>query len=263
MLAGIPKLFRSLGWNGTNWRPIGIDWSTRVLSIIGYEHHETHAGSHFYIEGYATLGVAGTLYVKLVTPDLGSWGHFLWEIGSNGILQTTLDEDATGGMAGGAVTTIHANNRNVNCWTGRHTGANNEATVLTDATKAWTIDELVGFQVFNTLDGSSGVILSNTADTVTVAALAGGTDNDWDTGDEYEINKSRMVITSGVAVHTDYIQRVSNVSFGSKASGGSHAREDELVLKQNTVYCRSFTSTVATNLVNFRATWYEHTNKAK
>ena len=262
MLSGIPKVFRMFGWNGTNWRSVTIDKTTRSLSAISYEHHEVHGGSHFYIEGYATLGVAGTLFVKMVTPNIGTWSHFLWDIGSNGILTTTLDEDATGGMAGGAVVTTHANNRNVSCWTGRHTGGDGEATVLTDSTKTWTTNALAGLQVFNTLDGSSGVILSNTANTVTVASLAGGTDNDWDTNDEYEINKSRMVITSGVTVCTDYIQRISNVSFGSKASGGTHVRGDEIILKQNTVYCRSFTSVVATNLVNFKASWYEHTDRS-
>ena len=238
-----------------------IDNITNSLKTITYPHHEIHAGSHFFMEGYTTLGVGGTLFVKLVTPDIGQWSHFVWDIGSNGILVTTFDEDATGGMVGGVVETIHANNRNMNCWTGRHTGGNNEATVLTDAGQAWEIDELIGFQVFNTLDGSSGVITDNDATSVTVAALAGGTDNDWDTGDEYEINKSRIVITSGITTCTDYLQRISNMSFGSKSVGGTSSREDELILKQNTTYCRSFTSTVASNLVNFKASWYEHTNR--
>ena len=60
-----------------------IDLSTNSLQIVDYPHHEIHGGSHFYLEGYATLGVAGTLFVKLVTPDLGKWSHFTCEIGSN------------------------------------------------------------------------------------------------------------------------------------------------------------------------------------
>ena len=115
--------------------------------------------------------------------------------------------------------------------------------------------------MFNSTDGSSGVITDNDATTVTVAALAGGTDNDWDTNDTYEINKSRMVITSGVTTCTAYIQRVSNISFGAKSGGGSHAREEELELKRNTVYCRSFTSSTASNIIGFKASWYEHTDK--
>ena len=238
-----------------------LDASTHATTTIDYAHHEVHSGSKFYVEGYATLGVAATLFVKLVTSNSLAWPHFLWEMGSSGILTTTLDEDATGGMAGGLVKTINANNRNKYCWTGMHTGGNDEATVMTDATAAFTIDALIGMQIFNSTDGSSGIITDNDATTVTVAALAGGTGNDWDTNDAYEINKSTSVITAGVTACTGYTQRVSDISFGSKGSGGSHSRNDELVLKQNTVYCRSFTSNTAANIINFRAVWYEHTDK--
>ena len=258
----MPNYFEKVkiqGYNGTNWQPVRTDASTRSLQTMSYDHHEIHGGSHFYVEGYATLGVAGTLYVKLETPDTTKWSHFLWEIGSSGILTATLDEDATGGMAGGARTTIHANNRNVKCWTGRHTGANNAA-ILTDSTQSWTAKALIGYQVFNSLDGSSGFITDNTANTVT-ATLAGGTDNDWDTADEYEINQSTMILTSGVTACTDYIQRISGTQFGSKGSGGTHDRGNEIILKQNTVYCRNFVSATATNYVTFKASWYQHEDK--
>ena len=75
-----------------------MDASTNTLQTINYEHHEIHSGSHYFMEGYTTLGVGGTLYVKLVTYNSTKWGHLLWDIGSNGILVTTLDEDATGGI---------------------------------------------------------------------------------------------------------------------------------------------------------------------
>jgi len=238
---------------------MSLDRTTLFLPTLSSSHAEIHAGSHFYMEGHATLGLAGTLFVKLVTPDLARWGHFVWEISSSAILEATVKEDATGGMAGGARPTIHANNRNINCWTGRHTGANNAA-VLTDNTKSWAVDELIGFQVFNSVDGSSGFIASNTSDTVTLTSLTGGTDNDFDTGDEYEINGSGFIITSGVTACTDYLQLVGNAKFGSKAGGGTSGRDDELVLKQNTVYCRAFTSSTANNIVSFKASWYEHTN---
>lgn len=238
--------------------PPGLDSSTDVLETIDYYHYEIHAGNHFYMEGHATLANGGTLFVKLVTPNTGRWGHLLWELHSSGILTTTLDEDATGGMAGGARPTIHANNRNINCWTGLHTGGNNVA-VLVDATKAWTPGALVGYQIFNSTDGSSALITANDATTVT-AALAGNTDNDWDTGDAYEINLSGMVITSAVTACTGYTQRVGNTSFGSRQAGGISSRVDEVVLKQNTVYCRSFTSGTGANIVGFKASWYEHTD---
>ena len=74
---------------------------------------------------------------------------------------------------------------------GTHTGSDN-ASVLTDSTKSWTTDEHVGKMLVNVTDGSVGSITANTATTIT-ASLTGGTDNDWDAGDEYEIR------------HADYI----------------------------------------------------------
>ncbi|MCK4548115.1 MAG: right-handed parallel beta-helix repeat-containing protein, partial [Candidatus Eisenbacteria sp.] len=68
---------------------------------------------------------------------------------------------------------------------GSHSGGDNVA-VLTDGTKAWTPGAFVGFTVLNLTDGSSGTVTANDATTVT-AALSGGTDDDWDTGDEYDI----------------------------------------------------------------------------
>jgi hypothetical protein len=70
--------------------------------------------------------------------------------------------------------------------TGTHTGANNAA-VLTDGTKSWTVNQWAGYTVFNRSDGSSAIIASNTANTVT-ATLAGGSENDWDTTDAYTIS---------------------------------------------------------------------------
>jgi len=68
---------------------------------------------------------------------------------------------------------------------GSHTGPDNQAT-LTDSTQSWTVDEHVGKVVRNLTDGSKGTITANTATTIT-AVLAGGTDNDWDTGDDYDV----------------------------------------------------------------------------
>jgi len=79
---------------------------------------------------------------------------------------------------------------------GAHTGANNAA-VLTFATGTWGINELVGSTIYNTTDGSSGRITANTAITVT-ATLAGGTDNDWDTGDAFTITQRRSIVVPGM-----------------------------------------------------------------
>lgn len=64
-----------------------------------------------------------------------------------------------------------------------HDGSNNVAT-LTDTGESWTTSEWVGYTIYNTTDGSQGLITANNATTVT-AILYGGTENDWDTGDAY------------------------------------------------------------------------------
>jgi hypothetical protein len=69
--------------------------------------------------------------------------------------------------------------------TGTHTGSNNAST-LTDSTKSFTTDALVNYRIYNTTDGSDGLITANTATTIT-ATLSGGTENDWDTSDAYII----------------------------------------------------------------------------
>lgn len=241
-----------------------IDKSTHSLQTIEYEHHEIHSGSHYFIEGHAILANLGTLYSKIVTPNTGKWAHFAWNISSNGILDSNLYEIPTGGMANGARATIHANNRNINCWSGRHTtGAS--AAVLVDTGQAWTIDELKDKQIFNQTDGSSAIITANTADTVT-GVLAGGTDNDWDVGDVYEINNSQLVITGGVTVATSMGLLLSDTEVGGtgfKADvGGESRRTDEIILRQNTTYLREFISGSDSNIVGFKASWYEHQDKA-
>ena len=75
------------------------------------------------------------------------------------------------------------------CYYGDHTGSD-DAAALTDSSKSWDTSELVGHVVYNKTDANSyGTISANTATTVT-ATLANGTDDDWDTDDEYIIPKN-------------------------------------------------------------------------
>lgn len=76
------------------------------------------------------------------------------------------------------------------CYYGDHTG-DDDASTLTDSSKSWDTDELVGHVVYNKTDGSYGTITANTATTVT-ATLANGTGDDWDEDDEYIIPKNLM-----------------------------------------------------------------------
>jgi hypothetical protein len=70
---------------------------------------------------------------------------------------------------------------------GTHTGGSGAAT-LTDSTQSWATDEWVDYWIKNTTDGSVALITGNTATTIT-GVLYGGTENDWDASDAYQIQK--------------------------------------------------------------------------
>ena len=264
---GTEWIFDGAVWKRT--RSAAIDNSTYARTTIDYSHHEVHSGSHYFTQGFTTLALAGVLRVQLITPNSDKWIHFLYEIKSSFALTSTFDEGATGGMAGGLRPTIHANNR-AKCYSGIHTGAANQATVMTDANAnrglGFTVGALVGYTIYTSTDMSSAIITDNDATTVTVAALVGGTENDWDVDDKYEINNSKVILTSGVAAATTYDQRIENDSWGTDDKkliiGGGGARGDELVLRPNTTYLRTFTTVLADNIVQFRAVWYEHQDKS-
>ncbi len=71
---------------------------------------------------------------------------------------------------------------------GTHTGGNNQPT-LTDANASFlTSGVKPGQVIFNVTDGSTGTVGATvTVTTISDCGLAGGTDNDWDTGDVYLI----------------------------------------------------------------------------
>ena len=71
-------------------------------------------------------------------------------------------------------------------YVGAHTGANNSATLI-NAGARWP-QSLIDATVYNITDGSFGDITAISGDgTIITAALGGGGDNDWDTGDVYRI----------------------------------------------------------------------------
>lgn len=96
---------------------------------------------------------------------------------------------------------------------GTHTGGA-DATVLTDSSKTWTTDEFAGYTIQNTTDASVGIILSNTANTITLDTngLSGGTDNDFDNTDAYLI---------GVPLNPDSGQGISHRFMIKVRSSGS------------------------------------------
>lgn len=82
---------------------------------------------------------------------------------------------------------VHVRTSPTNDATGAHTGGAH-ATIMTDANAHFIVNEHVGLTIENVTDGSSGVVTANTETTVTVAALAGGTANQWALNDVYSID---------------------------------------------------------------------------
>jgi hypothetical protein len=58
----------------------GIDASTEVQTQISYEHHEIHAGSHFFVVGYQDLTINQVLQFTWQMPNTTKWIHLSWSI---------------------------------------------------------------------------------------------------------------------------------------------------------------------------------------
>jgi cytoskeletal protein CcmA (bactofilin family) len=86
----------------------------------------------------------------------------------------------------------HLTNNSLVSVTGSMTGTTNPV-VMTDAAANFAAGALVGLTIYNTTDSSSGIITANTATTVTVAYLTGGTHNVWFTGDAYTVTLTGTV----------------------------------------------------------------------
>lgn len=120
---------------------------------------------------------------------------------------------------------------------GSHTGPNS-ANILTDNQVSWAPDEWIGYIVYNTTDGSSGVVTQNGANVVT-AELRGGAVNVWNNGDEYTLspdagkseNHSLGSPQSGVFLEEGTVNKIDNPSF------------------ENTVYDTSWTEGVGEGLI--------------
>lgn len=61
-----------------------------------------------------------------------------------------------------------------------------DQTILTDSGESFTTSQFVGMTLYNITDGSSGLVTANNGTTIT-ATLAGGTGNDWDDGDVWQV----------------------------------------------------------------------------
>ena len=242
---------------------VRIDASTNTLQTIEYEHHEVHSGSHYALEGHTTLGNGGVLDFCVTVGSGTAYPHVVFNFSSSLDLSFALYEKAVFNDDG--VQQVQFANNRSKAFSGTHTAAGNHATIMTDSAAAFTIDALIGWKIFNITDGSYGIITDNDATTVTVAALVGGTDNDWDTNDQYEINQSLVRIETGNTVTAVGIMigssRGGSGTNPSNGVPGGTSRSTEIVLRPSTKYLWRFTSNAAANEFEYRAEWYEHKDK--
>lgn len=85
--------------------------------------------------------------------------------------------------------------------TGTHDGGTH-ATTLTDSTASWAANEWAGNTIKNTTDVSEGTAQSNTDDDIVLDDLTGGTDDQWENGDAYEIEPT-WVAQEKMILHAD------------------------------------------------------------
>jgi len=154
--AGTPDDFMDI----TRDTPSDKSFDTIINLINGYNIDET-AAEHLY---------SGSI--------IQNGGDDIWD-GLQVIANQGMDLQI---VQNGAVVSTDFWNYNVK---GSHTGSAN-ASVLSDSGASWSTDQWVGYYIKNITDNSWGVITANTATTIT-ATLYGGTDNDWDTSDNYSI----------------------------------------------------------------------------
>jgi len=115
-----------------------------------------------------------------------------------------------------------------------------------------------------TFNISSSGVCSSTLDEGAAGGMADGSPVTPINNNRNSSNASGIVFTSGVGSADGYDLRVENDKWGADSprqiAGGGTGREDEIILKQNTTYLRTFTSFADNNIIQFKASWYEHTN---
>lgn len=87
-----------------------VDAATHTLQTITYEHHEIHAGSHFFYADSVELGSGVSQVYLITTPDTTRWAHLVFSATGSAI--TTIDLYEGADRTGDTAQTAYNNNRN-------------------------------------------------------------------------------------------------------------------------------------------------------
>ena len=93
-------------------RPVRMDLTTHVLTGITYEHHEIHAGSHYFVTGYQDLAINNVLDFTWLMPNTTKWIHWSWKISTESETNWFVYEDAVATNPLANAVTPFNNNRN-------------------------------------------------------------------------------------------------------------------------------------------------------
>ena len=113
---------------------------------------------------------------------------------------------------------------------------------------SWTI-EATGVLETDFYEGASG-------------GMTGGTSVTPINSNRNSANTSGLTLTKGVSAPSSTGTTISSVKFGVagrawRMKGGEVGRDNEIILKKDTIYCRKFVSSSDNNYVHFLASWYE------
>ena len=107
---GTPQRIQS--YTGSGFAYPRLDGSTETMQSISYEHHEIHAGSHYFKTADATVGSGATVGYLLATPPGAKEVHLTFNATGSAITTITLVEDMTGASLKGTKGTIFNSDRN-------------------------------------------------------------------------------------------------------------------------------------------------------
>ncbi len=91
-----------------------IDGATNSLQIVDYAHHEIHAGSHYFNEGYYDIPAGDVVDIRFRTPDTEKWLHMLISLRSQEEAIYTLYEGILVNTVGAALTAKNSNRNSPN-----------------------------------------------------------------------------------------------------------------------------------------------------
>lgn len=118
------------------YQPLRLDSMTNTIQVIEYEHHEIHAGSHFFVTDYQTINSGNSVDWLITAPNTTKWAHMVIFVEGTAVTTIVLYEgsDRTGSAA---LTAVNSNRNSATAATTTvHRGV---AAGSTDGTAIWQI----------------------------------------------------------------------------------------------------------------------------